>query len=175
MSRAWLEVIGIAAAFGLGYLAGRMSGAIAQDRKPTRGVAVDVKAVGSKLDRFNRGPWVLTLTCVILIAIGVQAGISAQQHNSDSRGREALKSCVAQFENRLYESLKPRQAAAQRLQAADSEFNRAVLALFKPGHDKADVARVKAAAHHKQRVADSLTRLRDRNPYPAPPKKVCPQ
>lgn len=171
---AWLEVVGIAAAFVVGYLVGRISAAVAQDRKPTREVAVDVREVSNRLDRFNRGPWLVTLAAFVLIAIGIQAGISAQQHSQDASRIQALATCVAQYENRLSVALPPVRSASRQNDSADIEFKRAVLALFAPGAGHKEVAAVKRALAHNIDVYDHLGHVRQANPYPTPPKKVCP-
>lgn len=161
------------------YLAGVLTGARLVHHKVAREVVVQVRDAWHWLRRVSRPS---TFMAIALVLVGVQMFITQRQHNEDVARIAAsaaqvkqLGICVATYENQLNAALQPRQHAAERLQAADQLFNDAVLALFAPGHNKADIARVRAAAQHKQDVAAVLTRKRAAKPYPKPPKEVCPQ
>lgn len=135
-----------------------------------REITVDIR---TKFRDFIRGPLPLTIAVVALLGVGVQITISSAQGNRDDDFRNRQVVCLNAYANQLYDSLKPRQTSAELLQAADQRFNHAVVNLFEPGNDKADVARVRRAAEAKQRLADQLTHERAANPYPQPPRAVC--
>lgn len=146
---------------GVGYLIARI------ELKP-RETAVDIKKARDRVRRVASGPAPMILSAAALVCMAIYVPIAqAQQHTNQA--------CLTQYANRLHDSLAPRQATAQELQDADIAFKHAVAELFVPGHDKADIARVKRTLAANTAIADNLNKKRDAHPYPPSPRQVCPR
>lgn len=147
-------------------------------RKLAREVAVQARGFKTWWDR-----WANVAVGLFMIVMALLIGNSQLQHNDDQHALQKQSSCLTTYANQLYDSLNPRQSANESLQRADEQFNDALVALLKvalsPNPDesvrRADALKLAAAAQHKQHVADMLSAERARNPYPPPPKKVCPK
>lgn len=129
----------------------------------------------------------LAAVLVILFAVATFSVVSGEQHHSQDTaqirslvGRLQMQNdCLTSFANQMYDSLHPRQSASEALQGADTAFNVALLkvindALTGDPAAHADALVLKARLEAKTGLAESLSRDRARNPYPSPPKKVCP-
>ena len=172
-------LIGFPLVFVAGFTAGLVLGIKVQHRKLIREAAVQVRDIKTWVDK-----WQMSIVSLFMVATALLIYHGQQQHNEERAEDTAkiaraaaqvkqLGECVAAYDNRLSASLQPVRKASKRNGAADIEFKRAVAALFIPGHDKRDIAAVKKTLHHNLAVYDSLTREREKNPYPSPPKKVC--
>lgn len=163
------------------YEFGFASGAKVEHRRLTREVIVkDAKA---------KILWLLDATTdkravgAFLIVMAVLVYQGKHDSNKALHQEQAQSACLTTYANGMYDSLHPRQAASEALQRADNKFNDAMVRLFQdalaknpdPARTRADVVAISKAAQHKQAVAASLSTERAQNPYPQPPKKVCPK
>lgn len=162
----------------ISFALGVVVGVRIQHRKLTREVVVQARRLKTWLDR-----WLMLVVGGFMIVVSVLVWNGQRQHDDDQRQLQAQSACVTQYANRLYDSLTPRQAASESLQAADEAFNDALVTLLKDtlsahpvqATSRADAVALAKAAQHKQMVADQLSTERADNPYPSPPKKVCPK
>lgn len=148
--------------------------------------------------------WLAPLLLVVFLIAGYAVVQGSRNHSKDQSGIKAVvqqvqdqNDCLISFANRLYDSLSPRQKASEELQQADRRFKRVDQRFAESlsqlltdarinhadqetlAHDAAVLqrtteAKAKALAHANA-VSNRLDRKRVQNPYPLPPKKVCPK
>lgn len=149
----------------------------------------DIKAWGQKRQ--------MSLLGVFLI---LMAGLTYQSQRESGGAVDAVRAqsaCLTTYANQLYDSLTPRQKAAEALQNADKRFKKADQVFAEAlgtllsdaiggtaseetrTQDAVDLQRATEAKAralaHANAVADRLSRKRAQNPYPAPPKEACPK
>lgn len=159
------------------WVLGVVTGVKIQHHKLTREVAVQVRDIKAWV---KRRP--LVVVGCFLVVMALLTYQSQRESGTALHTVQDQSMCLTTYANQLYDSLTPRQSASEALQAADSAFNDALVTLLKEalsGHPDqtkahADAVALAAAAQHKQSVADHLSTERAANPYPPPPKKVCP-
>lgn len=162
-----------------------------QHHRLTREVNVHVRDIKPWLDR-----WGMYVVGVLLILIALLTYQSQRASNQAVDEVTRQSACLTTYANRLYDSLTPRQHANEQLQRADQRFKRAdqvfAEALGKLLSDalagrsteaqrtrdaidlqRATEAKARALAHANA-VSDRLNQKRAENPYPLPPKAVCP-
>jgi len=163
----------------------------------------DLRAIPSRANEWLKR-WFAPIVIALFAISAFSVYQGSHNHNADQRSFsaqgqqlvhqqhrlkhlvQALKhqnTCLVQFANRTHDSLVPRQTAAKRLQRADNVYNQRMQTLFsdflRTPLDQIkihkDFLRVNAALSAKIALAAELNRDRARNPYPPPPKKVCPR
>lgn len=164
--------------FVAGFTLGLFFGLTTQHRKLTREVPVQVRDI--KVWSRKRWPVLVGAFCVVMAFMTYQSQQDSGRANDASTGAlhevQAQNDCLTSYANQLYDSLSPRQAAAERLQSADQRFKKAVALLFRQDVDpKVKEKRLRHAVQSNIRLGDRLSRERAQNPYPPPPKQVCPK
>lgn len=154
------------------YVAGVFTGTRLQHHRLTREITMQIREAGGAIKKAGIGPM---LMAVALVLLGAQLYFGQRQHNDDVARITRLSECVATYENQFSASLSPISAASKQNGGADIAWKRAVARLFVPGHNKRDTAAVKRTLAHNIAVYDRLARERALNPYPRPPRVVCPQ
>lgn len=179
--------------------AGFVLGVLYTHRKLAREVAVQVNEVKA----WSRRWWQALVGVFVILCACLTAWSSATSQNADRGSRQAVaelshqSQCLTSYANQLYDSLNPRQRANERLQNADKRFKRAdqvfaealsqLLADALDPNSSVEVrtndaialqraTEAKAAAlKHANYISRRLEVARDQNPYPPPPKEVCPK
>lgn len=177
---------------------GFVGGVKYQHHKLTREVAMQARGLKRLLDKWGMfGVGVFVIVATVLTYQSQQQASDAQRgHYADvaalkaqaakldvlTQRLKAQSACLIRYANGNYDSLEPRQKAAKQLQAADNRFNDAFVVVLNdifaapdPAKSRADALALKAAASAKQMLANRLNAERAKNPYPPPPKKVCPK
>lgn len=129
----------------------------------------------------------LLVASAVVIAIGLQAYV-ASKNDAESRARDrAIVKCVRAFSNQIAQVYAVRADASQMLEDATKQKSDAQDEVFfatirlranrfdpvaSANFDEA-LANFRAAARHRDRVAERVARIRDRNPPPNPAKAVC--
>lgn len=173
------------------WVLGVVTGVKIQHHKLTREVVVQVRDIKAWLQKRQMVVLGVFLIVMALLTYQSQRDSSDSQHKSDEAlaglrtvvvELQVQNSCLATYANQLHSSLVPRQHAAKQLQAADNLFNDAFVVVLtdifggaSQAQSKADALALKDAASAKQALADRLNHERSVNPYPPPPKKVCPK
>lgn len=194
-----IEVVAWPAVFIAGIAIGFTLGVRYQHHKLTREVVMETQA----LKAWWRKRWtaIVGLFCIAMALLTYQSAHDSNRASETStsalREVQAQSACLTSYANQLYDSLTPRQHAFDRLQRADRHFKRVdqkfAEALGKLLSDAlggkaseatrtqdaidlqhATEAKARALAHAND-VSDRLDRKRAQNPYPLPPKAVCPK
>lgn len=129
----------------------------------------------------------LLVASAVVIAIGLQAYV-ASKNDAESRARDrAIVKCVREFSNQIAQVYAVRADASQMLEDATKQKSDAQDEVFfatirlrankfdpvaSANFDEA-LANFRAAARHRDQVAERVARIRDRNPPPNPAKAVC--
>lgn len=127
----------------------------------------------SEVNMADRRPPLMPLPArvVVLVLIGtLMFGLGVRV------GYEVLASkvgCFNEYASKNADSQAARSTATEALQDADARQDRAILAALTPGHDKVDVAELRAATQAKVEKKQELAEQRKQNPYPDPPREVC--
>jgi hypothetical protein len=165
--------------FGAGFALGVLVGITAQHRNLAREVVVQARDVKAWLDKWGMYVVGALLIVIALLTYQSQRDSSASRVVSGTALSEVQQqnTCMTTYANRLYESLTPRQQAAESLQGADNAFAQTLLRLLTKPSTNPDVNKkvLTRSVKHKIAVADHLSRERAANPYPPPPKVVCPK
>lgn len=173
-----VDILAWPAVFVLGFVSGVFVGVKVQHRQLAREAVMQVRKVKTWWDA-----WGMSVVGALLLVIALLMWQSQKDSGRALREVQRQSGCLTTYANQLYESLAPRQKASEALQEADEDFNDALVALLtdslsvSPDRDQVhkDAVALQKAAQHKQQVSAQLSEKRAQNPYPAPPKEVCPK
>jgi hypothetical protein len=149
-----------------------------QQHRLAREVAVQTDEMKGWYRR--RWPLLVGAFCILMALLTYQSSRESGQARDVSLSalREVQRQnvCLTNYANRLYDSLSPRQESIEQLGDADIAFKKAVLRLFdqkisqdKRSHD------LRSSVQANIRLFEHLSHERASNPYPSPPKQVCPR